>query len=159
MQFLGWFFVWLLFFEGKDSQIYFDGVHDGLDELFEQCVEQCGLLLIFLEDEADSLLDFFVGKVLEGWGLDIWIGRTVLMREIKRQVFNVPDEYGFLLHKQIGILGHSLINILLFGGLILDNSFGSQFFILEVLVDLFQIQELRFYVEWSHLAQLFLIRI
>ena len=147
MEFLGRLFVLLLFFEGKDSQIYFDGVHDGLDELFEQCVEQCGLLLIFLEDEADSLLDFFVRKILESRGLNIWVGRTVFMRKIQRQVFNIPDKYGSLLHKQIRILGHTFINILLFGSLILDDSLSDQFFILEVLVDLFQIQELRFDVE------------
>ena len=105
------------------------------------------MLLIFLEDEADSLLDFFVGKILESRGLDIWVGRTVLMRKIQRQVFNIPDKYSSLLHKQIRILGHTFINILLFGSLILDDSFSDQFFILEVLVDLFQIQELRFDVE------------
>ena len=65
MQLFSRLFILLLFLEGENSQIHFNCVHDGLNELFEQCIKQGGLLLIFLEDEAYSLLDFLVGETLE----------------------------------------------------------------------------------------------
>jgi hypothetical protein len=98
--------------------------------------------LIFLEYKAYSLLDFLVWKVFKGQRLDIRIGRTVFMREIQGEVFNIPDQDRFLLYKEISVLGHSLINIFLLSSLILHDSFSGKLFILEVLVNLFKIQKL-----------------
>jgi hypothetical protein len=82
-----------------------------------------------------------------------WV--TVLVDEVKTDVFCVFDEGLLLLHEEVSVLGHPFIDVLLCTFIKLSAGFIScsgsgEAGVLEMLIGLFEIEELAFYVEGSH---------
>ena len=140
----------------QNVKVFLYGIHNGLDKRLKERVEESGLFLIFLEDEANPISYFFKGKLLKGFFVDRRERITMFMYEVKTNIFCIFCQRLFFLDKQIGILSHPLIDLLLFAFLHLTGWFISNYItagevnVLKVLVGLFEIEELTFYVEGSH---------
>lgn len=114
------------------------------------------MFLVFLEDKADSVPHFVEGELPEGLLVDARHGVAVFVPEVKADVLRILDQGLFLLHEEVGVLGHALIGISLLplsflfvsAGLISDETD-----ILEVLIYFLEVEELALDIEGSHVIE------
>jgi hypothetical protein len=69
-------------FEGF-GEVFLDAGHDGEDEVLEKGVEETGLLLVFLEDEANAVSDLVKWEVVQSIGFDQCVRLYILVLEIE----------------------------------------------------------------------------
>jgi hypothetical protein len=136
----------------QKEQVLLDCVHDRLHQKFQQCVEQSRLFLVFLKDEADAVPNFVEWKFVEGLLLDSGHGFTVFMQEIETDILRIFREGLLLLHEEVGVLCHALVDVFLVPlGLRGTNSTVSpQVGVLKMLVGFLEVEELALDVERSH---------
>ena len=132
------------------SQISLGRVHDGLDHGFEKRVQQAGLFLVLLEDIAHPVSHFLEGEAGVSLLPDEGVGLHTFVLEKNGHVFDILDESGFLLHKEVSVLSHSFVDLLSFGEVGSDDPFVNQLFVVEGLVGFLEVEELGFDIEGSH---------
>ena len=112
--------------------------------------------MILLEDKAYPVSDFVEREFVKGFHVYLRVRLAVFMHKVDTDVLCIFDESLFFLNKQVGVLGHALIDLLRVRSLrniltIFSNcATPYETGVLEVLVGLFEVKELALQIERSH---------
>jgi len=133
----------------QNSQVVLDCVHQRHHQGLEKRVEKGRLFLIFLEDETYPVLDLLEWEFSVCFLLDSWHFPTIFMLKIHSNILNIPCKDRLLLNKQIGILGHTLIDL---PGVLLtiNHTLPYELEVFEMLVCFFEVEKSGLYIEACH---------